>query len=95
VCCVCADELSPKATIVFASLDNSGTIGGEASTTPACAGFGTITNKTVTPELQDVGGGQCRMRLPFRAQNDGSCGPVRVASASVRFFFETPSNPLP
>lgn len=95
---ICVEGKTAKAYIVFALLDNTGTIGGvgETEVSGQCPSrFGVVRGVLVTAESTADGDGFVKLRIPFTAQNDASCGPVGLTEAEITWSLETPGSPLP
>jgi hypothetical protein len=91
----CAINASPKARIVSAVLDNSGSIGSASATypppppsQPCPVDVARIANQTTDAELLDIGDDQYRMRVPFSVTNGPGGGPYGVLEATICFYFE-------
>ena len=91
----CLAGKQPKAKIISATLDNSGSIGDAFATYPPPPAWrpcpvdtATISNVTVDAELTEYGEGSFLMRLPFSVTNGPGGGPYGVLRATICFFFE-------
>jgi len=91
----CTVNASPKARIISATLDNSGSIGSASATYPPpptsfpCpVDVARMTNQITDAELLDIGNDEYRMRVPFSVTNGPGGGPYGVLQATICFYFE-------
>jgi hypothetical protein len=88
----CAFGKQPKAFIVNATLDNSGSIGSAFANYPpfpTCpVDVARMFGRLVDAEVVDDPSGCLLMRVPFSVTNGPGGGPYGVFSATIRFFFE-------
>ena len=99
----CEANGTPKAKIISAVLDNSGSIGSEFASYPTPPAWrpcpvdtARISNKTVDAELERIDDNNCRMRVSYSVTNGPGGGPYGVLYAQICYFFEqSPSSATP
>lgn len=93
----CVGDLVAKATVrAGATIDNIGNIAGLtfASNGSSCPAYLEIleNDETVEAEVVEVDSSTVYFRVPYYAENDDSCGPYGVMTATIYWFLE-PADP--